>query len=311
MFDDGSLSEADPSSSTDDLSDDPLGFAESRLAMVQKEVLPKVGSLVVAEGHDYNRIRQALDAAVFSVALDYIDLSARHIGGQTLRRVVAGSPSPSVPPVVPLDPALQRRALAVLDKNLFDPSAFHASPELLSLLKSDFLYDWNYPYRYYTDYSFESRVSFLYDSALNTLLEPRRLGRILDNQRRSPREPFPLTLPELFGHLTSTAFAGIEKAGLARATAADPSISIRRRCLQRLTVSHLGDLVLNPGKGTPPEGTQVARVALADIRGKIRRVTASPQRLAALDDYSRSHLLDLEATISQTLDARVMLKPKV
>jgi len=311
MFDDGPLSEADPSSSTDDLGDDPLAFAQSRLVMVQKEVLPKIGSLVVAEGHDYNRIRQALDAAVFSVSLDYIDISARHIGGQTLRRIVAdGSQAPSVPPVVPLDAAVQRKALAVLDKNLFDPSAFQASPELLSLLKSDYLYDWNYPYRYFTDYSFESRVSFLFDSALNTMLEPRRLGRILDNQRRAPKESSPLTLPELLGHITSTAFAGLEKAGTTKASAATPSIPARRRALQRLTVAHLADLVLDPDKGAPAEATQVARVELSDLRGKIRRVTASPERLHALDDYSRSHLMDLDATISQALDVKMILKPK-
>ena len=312
MFDDGSMSDVDPSSSTDDLGDDPLAFAESRLVMVQKEVLPRIGELVVAEGHDYNRIRQALDAAVFSVALDYIDLSARYVGGQTLKRIVAGGEPGSRPagaaPVLPLDPGQQRRALTVLDRTLFDPAAFPASPQLLSLLKSDYLYDWNYPYRYYTDYSFDSRVSFLYDSALNTLLEPRRLGRVLDNQRRTPREASPLTLPELFGHLTSTAFGGLEKAGQSRGTAAEPSISARRRALQRLTVAHLSELVLTPERGTPPEATQVARATLSDVRTRIRKVTANPERRGALDDYSRSHLQDLDAAISRALEARVELK---
>ena len=309
MFDDGSLSDADPRSSTDDLGDNPLAFAESRLTMIQKELLPKIGDLVVAEGHDYNRIRQALDAAVFSVSLDYIDIAARYVGAQTLRRIVAdGNPDPKIPPVVPLDPAMQRQALVVLDKTLFDPAAFQVSPEVLSLLKSDFLYDWNYPYRYYTDYSVESRVSFLYDSALDALFNPRRLGRVLDNQKRSPGNASALTLPELFGHLTSTAFTGLEKAGMSRASSTHPALPGRRRVLERLLVNRMSDMVLAPPKGMPAEAGQAARATLVGIRSRIRKVTANPERNSALDEDTRAHLLDLDATISRTLDARVELK---
>jgi hypothetical protein len=306
MFDDGSMSDVDPASSTDDLGDDPLGFAESRLVMIQEEVLPRIGDLVVSEGHDFNRIRQALDAAIFSVALDYIDLTVRYVGGQSMRRIVAKSGQPpAVSPVVPLDPALQRRALAVLDQRLFDPQAFQASEQLLAQLKPDFQYDWNYPYRYYTDYSFDSRVAFLYDSALESLLEPRRLARVVDNQRRQPHETSPLTLPELFGHLTTTAFSGVDKVGLSRGTVSRPSVSSRSRSLQRLTVTRMTELLLNPKPGAPPEATQVARATLLEIRNRVRRVTGNPQRLSALDDYSRAHFQDLDAVITRALEAKV------
>ncbi len=309
MYDDGSLSDIDPSSSTDDLGNDPLAFAEARLTMMQKEVLPRLGELVVGEGHDYNVIRAALDAAIFSVALDYTDIAARYVGGQTARRIVAdGRTKPPVPPLAPVDPALQRRALSVLDRLVFDPGAFVATPELLALLKSDLLPDWNFPYRYASDYSFDGRVAFLHDSALAALLEPRRLARVLDNERRAGKGASPLTLPELFGHLQSTAFAGLEKAGTAKATEASPSIPSRRRTLQRLYVARLSSLVLNPPKGTPGEATQVARETLRQIRGRVRAVTGSPQRLAALDGYTRAHLQDLDATITRTLEARAEAK---
>ncbi|HEU5181602.1 MAG TPA: zinc-dependent metalloprotease [Candidatus Polarisedimenticolia bacterium] len=309
MFDDGSLSDIDPASSTDDLGDDPLAFAESRLVMLQDEVLPRIGDLVVKEGHDFNRIRQALDAAIFSVALDYIDLTTRYVGGQSVRRIVARSGGPpSASPVVPIEPAQQRRALAILDKQLFDTQAFPVSEQLLAQLKPDFQYDWNYPYRYYTDYSFDSRVAFLYDSALQSLLDSRRLARIVDNQRRQPHETAPLTLPELFGHLTTTAFAGMDKVGTARATVARPSVSPRSRSLQRLTVSRLTDLLLEPRPGAPAEATQVARATLVEIRSRVRRITGNPQRLSALDDYSRAHFQDLDAVITRALEAKVDLK---
>jgi uncharacterized protein DUF4953 len=306
MFDDGSLSEIDPSSSTDDLGSDPLAFAEARLGMIQSEVLPRIGELVVSEGHDYNVIRAALDAAIFSVAMDYIDITARHVGGQTIRRIVAdGRAAPPVPPVVPVDAGVQRRALAVLDRLVFSPAAFSPPPELLSLLKPDLLYDWNFPYRFAGDYSFDSRVAFLQDSALDGLMEPRRLARVLDNERRAGKGSSPLTLPELFGHLQTTAFAGLEKAGLGRAAEAVPA---RRRTLQRLTVARLSDLVLAPQKGTPPEAGQAARETLRQIRSRVREVVGSSQRLAALDGSTRSHLLDLDAVITRTLDAKTEMK---
>jgi uncharacterized protein DUF4953/uncharacterized protein DUF5117 len=307
MFDDGRLSEIDPSSNTDDLGSDPLRFAETRLTMIQKEVLPRLPELVVEEGHDYSAIRQALDAAIFSVAMDYIDITARHVGGQTTRKIVAeGRAKPPAAPIFPVDPAVQRRALVILDRQVFDPGAFAGSPELLASLKSDLLFDWNYPYRFASDYSLDSRVAFLYDSALSTLFEPRRLARVLDNERRSPRGASPLTLPELFSHVESTAFAGLEKAGVSRDRESIPS---RRRTLQRLYVARLGGLVLAPARGTPAEAGQVARRTLQEVRSRIRRVTGSPQRLAALDAYSRAHLEDLDASITRVMEVKMQLKP--
>jgi hypothetical protein len=309
MYDDGPLSALDPTSNTDDLGDDPLRFAEERLRVIQEEVLPRIGELVLAESHDFNLIRQALDAAIFSVTLDYVDIAARNVGGQTALRVVArGDGTLPAHPITPVDPETQRRALSLLERRIFDPGAFRSTPELLSLLKADLLFDWNYPYRFGSDYSFESRVAYVYDAALATLLQPRRLARILDNERRGRAGQKPFTIPELFGSLSGIAFDGPERIGTERAGAT--SIPARRRTLQRLLVGRLTGLVVEPGKGTPPESVQVARDALRQIRAQIRRVTAAPQRVGSLDGYSRAHLHDLEAGIDRVLDAKIELPRK-
>ena len=107
VYDGGELGEIDPTSNADDLGDDPLGFADARFTMIHEEVLPRLPELVLAEGHDYSLIPQALDAAIFSVAMDYIDLVARHIGGQILLRRVANSPAALAggpPPITPIEP---------------------------------------------------------------------------------------------------------------------------------------------------------------------------------------------------------------
>jgi hypothetical protein len=259
------------------------------------EVLPKLPELVLGEGHDYNLLRQALDSAIFSVAMDYIDMSSRHVGGQILLRRVAGSPAaekggPS--PVTPVAPAVQRRALQVLDEQLFAEGAFALPPSTLALLKADLLEDWNYEWRYASDFTLANRIAGLYEAALGTLLQPARLTRVLDNERRTPDNP--LTLPELFGHLEATAFGDV-KAGA--------KLSQDRRALQRLLVGHLQKLAVAPEKGTPPEAAQVAAATLRSIDKRIGKALAAASSKPTKDGYTRAHLEDLRTRIHRTLEA--------
>ena len=290
IYDGGELNDIDPTTNADDFGDDPLAFAEARLRILHTEVLPKLPELVLGEGHDYNLLRQALDSAVFSVAMDYIDMSARHVGGQILLRRIAGSPAAEKggpPPITPVDPDVQRRALKVLDEQIFADGAFALPPETLALLKADLLEDWNYDWRYASDYSLASRIAGLYDAALGTLFQPARLARVLDNERRTAKAP--LTLPELFTHLETTAF-GTLKPGA--------KLSQDRRTLQRILVTRFAKLSLTPEKGTPADASQVAASTLRSIDARIGRALPG-----TTDGYTRAHLEDLRARIKRTLEA--------
>ncbi|MCZ6669789.1 MAG: zinc-dependent metalloprotease [Acidobacteria bacterium] len=301
IYDSGVLNAIDPTASADDLGDDPLEFAESRLRMLRGEVLPHFKDLVLAEGHDYNLLRQALDSAIFSVAMDYIDLTARHIGGQYLLRRVAGSaaaPQGGPAPITPVEPATQRRALDILENQLFAEGAFTLPPEVLEALKADLQFDWNYPWRFASDYSVGTRIAGLYNAALSTLFEPGRLGRVLDNERRY-RTKDRFTIPELFGRLEAIAFRKLPTAGKRTVTDSDPLISPDRRALQRLLVSHLARLALTPAAGTPAEASQVAAFTLRSIERRIAGVGEG----AVLDRYTRAHLEDLTGRIRRTLEA--------
>jgi hypothetical protein len=297
IYDSGLLGRIDPTTNSDDLGDDPLAFAESRLKMLQEEVLPRLSELVLAEGHDYNLLRQALDSAIFSVAMDYIDTTARHIGGQVLLRRVANSPAAAgrsgAPPITPVPAADQRRALEVLDRRLFAPGVFDLSPELMSRLKADLHFDWNYPWRFASDYNVGDRIAGLYEAALSTLLDPGRLARVLDNERRVAGGEDRFTMPALFSHLERTAFGEL-----------DGNLSADRRALQRLLFRHLGRLVLDPEKGTPPEASQLAAWTLRSIRERID--TALAQGIAR-DGYTSAHLADLSARAGKTLEASIAL----
>jgi hypothetical protein len=295
IYDGGELNDIDPTTNADDFGDDPLAFAESRLKVLRGEVLPKLPELVLGEGHDYNLLRQALDSAVFSVAMDYIDMSARHVGGQILLRRVATSPAAEKggpAPVTPIDPAKQRHALQVLDEQIFADGAFALPPRTLALLKADLLPDWNYRWRYASDFTLENRIAGLYSAAFGTLLQPNRLTRVLDNERRTPVDPF--TLPELFGHLEATAFGGL-KAGV--------KLSQDRRTLQRLLVGRLAKLAVAPETGTPAEASQLAAATLRSIDQKLGKALAGAASHPTTDAYTRAHLEDLRSRIHRTLDA--------
>jgi len=296
IYDSGVLGNIDPTTNSDDIGDDPLAFAASRLAMLHDEVLPSLPRLVLAEGHDYNLLRQALDSAVFSVAMDYIDMSARHVGGQVLLRRVAGSPAAAAggpAPITPIAADVQRRALDVLDRYVFADGAFALPPETLQQLKADMLYDWNYPWRFASDYDIGGRIAGLYEAALSTLLDPGRLARVLDNERRLADDADRFTLPELFEHLAETAFGDLEG-----------PLSADRRALQRAYVRHLTGLVLEPAEGTPAEASQLAAAALREIRNQAAGALDGSEYL---DGYTSAHLQDIGARVKRTLEASIQL----
>lgn len=293
VFDGGTLSDIDPSSNSDDFGDNPLEFAASRLEIMQVEVLPHLPELVLAEGHDYSFLRQALDAAIFSVALDYIDLIGRHIGGQILLHRVANSAAAErgsgPPPIEPVTPAIQRKALQYMNHHVFRPGVFSLPPESLALLKADHLYDWNYPWRYASDYSIGSRIEGLYNAALGVMLQPNRLARVLDNERRTVDEP-PFTLPELFGGLVAEAFGETPNR--------KGEISSDRRALQRQLVSHLLKLAVKPDKRTPVEASQVAALELRALARNLNTANRSGYEAAHLEDLARRIQRNLEAGIT-------------
>jgi hypothetical protein len=295
IYDSGGLGDIDPTTNSDDIGDDPLAFAESRLAMLREEVLPDFHELVLDEGHDYNLLRQALDSAIFSVAMDYIDITARHVGGQILLRRVAdsvGAATGGPPPITPVPAADQQRALDILDTHLFAEGALEVPAEALALMKADLLRDWNYPWRYSSDYNVGQRIAGLYDAALSTLLGPARLTRVLDNERRFGPGEAVFTLPDLFDHLLETTFSQ------------DGNLSAERRALQRLYLGKLTQMVLGPERGTPAEASQLAA---SSLRAIVKQTEASLEDGDDLDGYTRAHLEDVAARAHRTLKAGIQL----
>lgn len=292
-FDNGLLSPIDPTSNTGDLGRDPIAFSEDRLNMIHNELLPRLPELVLAETHTYSAVRQALDAVVFSVALDYVDILTRHIGGQILRRVTARSPPDRTRAPIEVVPATrQRRALAVLIDRVFGPDAFPTPPALLNTLKADLQFDWNYPHRLGSNYDVHERLAFVYRTAIASLLTPPRLARILDNESRVETGDV-FTAAELFTTLSRAAFGSLEMS------------SRRERLLQLELLGAYTKLSLDRGEA-PAAARQLATRELDTLRQRIGRAQARRAR----DPYVAAHLASIEREVGRALDAQTVLMPE-
>jgi hypothetical protein len=85
-------------------------------------------------------------------------------------------------------------------------------------------------------------------------------------------------------------------------TVRKPAIASLRRGLQRAYVSRLCGLVL--GTAAPADAQAVAAARLRDLSSSIKALLAKND--VRLDDYTRAHLVDLDARITKTLDATVV-----
>ena len=128
-----------------------------------------------------------------------------------------------------------------------------------------------------------------------------RIGRVLDNQARTPAGEDALTVPELLGAVRESIWSELAAPDFgAGASDREPAISSTRRHLQGEHVRRLIELGTGlrwPGSAA---GTiqSLARSELRAIDHAIERVS---QRQA--DAATRAHLVDMRERIAQALEA--------
>ena len=82
-----------------------------------------------------------------------------------------------------------------------------------------------------------------------------------------------------------------------------PAIPSVRRSLQRAYLTRLSNLAV--GSGGTPDSQVIAAAQLRSLDGRIGALLAKGD--VKLDDYSRAHLVELQARIKKVLDASVTL----
>ncbi len=284
----------DPTVSRYDQTDDPLGWARERVALIDG-LFDSLETRVVESGQGYGRLR-----AAFTGLLDdrwyALLVTTKYLGGAITSRDHLGDPN-SRPPVSTVPAAKQRAALAFIAESGFGERAYHFRPGLLALLGPDRWSHWG------ASPAAAGRVDFpVHDWALvqqgallGQLLDPTALARMRDAELRATAGQPTVGIPELFDTLSRAIWAEADQK-------APRNIGSVRRDLQRLHLNALIRMVLSPAPGTPEDARTLARAALLDLGARIDGMPHDQR--TALDAYTRAHLADSRERIAQALDGR-------
>jgi hypothetical protein len=139
---------------------------------------------------------------------------------------------------------------------------------------------------------------------LGRLLNPITLDRIRDSEVKVPADQDAFTTAELLDRLTKSILAEVDALGPGEYTVRKPAIGSLRRGLQRLYVTRLSSLAMNPAVSSP----DAQAIAAAQLRGLETKIgTLLAKNDVKLDDYSRAHLGEMRERIRKVLDASLQL----
>ncbi len=293
MAEDGQFS-PDPLAKTWDLGRDSIDFAEERVRFVEK-ARAQLLSKAVKDGESWQRARQA-HQQLLGMQSGAVSMAMHWVGGAHIQRSMKGDPDAPAP-VRPVDAAQQRRALKFIVDHAFDSKAFGLDPEVLAHLQSDNWYDDGYGTAH--AWPVAQSVLAVQASALTGLVNPQRLGWVLDNELRTPAGEDALTVPEIFDALRERIWALPDPEG--EYTNRSPLIGTLERNLQ---MEHLTRLVnLATGMRWPGASARtvqaLARQELATLQAKVLLYS----KAQGIDAYSAAHLRDANERITRALEA--------
>ena len=299
ISDEGS-SGPDPRATVWDLGENSLDFADSELRYVKKvrgELLDKV----VEDGQSWEKAREGFNTLLYK-QIGACGIASKWIGGVYFNRLKKGDEG-APDPVIPVPAERQRRALDFILDNAFDDRAFGLSPEILAKLGAEQWFDGRGGNER-SDVPVHDTVLGVQASAMSMLINPTRLGRVLDNEMRTPPGQDAVTVPEILEKVRDKVWGSLEpKFGNGHShefTAREPMISSLQRNLQR---EHLDRLIqLATGTRWPNASANtvlsLARRELREIDGQIKGALEHD-----LDPYSEAHLVDARERIARALEA--------
>ena len=300
---------SDPLINRWDLGNDPLEYAKQRIAL-SKQVQEKLLDRAVKKGESYAKLRTAF-RTVLSERLRSGILATRFVGGHYMHRDHRGDPNERAP-IVPVEVAKQREALALIRDHIFADKAWDFSPDFLNKLAASRWSHWGaYPDRQ-VEFRIHDRILTAQTWVLTYLLAPNTLELIYDAEMRVPKEQDVMTLPELFETITDSicgeVFAG--PSDVTNYTARNPLISSVRRNLQREYFNHLIEISMDAGGGW--FGPMYPRAAKTLAWYELKRIHEELDALLSdstdgLDRYTLSHLEESRERIKRALEASFSL----
>jgi hypothetical protein len=286
----------DPYVNVWDLGADPIAFAKERNEIIDRAVR-ELDRISVPSGESYSRSRAALDGLIGERMTSLLPLT-KMIGGMKLSRAHKGDPD-APPPLVPIASATQRAALDTLLNLAFAEGSLIPPTTMLDKLAPSRWLHWGTDRAPTVDYPLHRLLGQVQAALLDSLFQPARLTRLIDQELQTASEAKPFRLNELIGQVSISVWSELAASGSAR------SISAPRRQLQRLWLNKLSALALAPAPSSPDSGLTFPEDARALARYELDRVRQRLSRTlqGSLDETTRAHLSDIEARITRALAA--------
>jgi hypothetical protein len=278
----GDPSQSDPTSQTEDLGDDGVKASEYGIANL-KRIIPNVRSWSLEPGKDYSQL-QEMYLQVIVQWNRYMGHVATIIGGVEQTRKSADQDG-KVFDIV--SKARQQQAMKFIATQALATPTWMLDRDILSRIEHAGAVD---------------RIRVRQVAVVNNLLEPRRLGRLIESEAAIGKDAY--TIGDLFTDVHNAVWTEL-KSG--------KSIDEYRRNLQRGHIDRLGYLM---SQELPPINPQFARfftgtpvsIAQSDIRAFARgdlediKREASGALTRTSDRATRLHLRDVVARINEILD---------
>lgn len=278
----------DPSVNQRDLGADPLAYAERRVKL-SRELLKRLQTRGVKQGESYGVIFQSFRGATRQLGVA-MELAAKHVGGVTYVRDQGGS---GRAPLTPLPAAEQRRALKLLNENLFSRDGMGVPADLATRLTPDALERGFQPPQ---DAAPEEVWLGFQKAALDRLFSDRVAGRINQAPAKLAKPGEALRLSEVYDTVQATIWAEL-KGG--------QDISTERRALQREHLRRITSSLLRPGGNGANSGNADAkalhRLNAKELLGQLHNAQASSK----LSREARAHVAESENLLQEALQAKM------
>jgi hypothetical protein len=286
----------DPLVNRFDFGNDPLQYYAHRVKLAD-EIWANMETKLEKPGEGYQVLRRSFDVA-FGQSGYGMTLASKYIGGVYHYRDHVGDPGDRLP-FSPVPAAKQREALELLRDNLFSPTAFQFSPQLLNKLAStrftDFT-DFEALAKRPFDLPIHEMVLSLQNTVLDRLYHPVVLSRILNSEVevKVPDQAFSVAL--LFTELQDSIWAETKAPGTSL------NIDSYRRSLQRAHLRRLIVLTLHD-TDAPEDAQMLARQDLIALHGQLQ--TAVNKAGLEMTLETRAHLNESISRIDDALKANM------
>jgi hypothetical protein len=269
----------DPRAMTFDMSSDAIGFAEQRLQLIQ-QLEGNLRQKMTRPGQSFQALSNAF-GVLMADSRQSASVLSRYIGGVEVDRALAGQAGAGTP-FIPVPAAQQRRAMAVLAKQVFAPEAMAIPADLMTHLQSQRRSF--YFYGQTEDPKLHDQIWAVQKAALDHLLHPVVHKRLLDSALYGNE----YSLSEMLADLTDAVFAADAKT----------SVNSRRQNLQQQYIQRLAELVL----AKPADAQSPSAMDQAALRYELKRISAMLQSRGN-DRASIAHKEYLQFLIKQALEA--------